>query len=76
VDYLICHILRIGGVLVCGGLVTLVVVIPLAGRIAGKGSTRTEFFSARAAFWCVMAGLAVLVLVSTGLAVRTALGGR
>jgi hypothetical protein len=76
VEHLFWHFLRVGSLLVIGGLVTLVLVIPFASKIPGRTTTRTEFFSARAAYWCVIAGLAILMVMSTGLAVRTALGGK
>ena len=75
-EYLGWHLLRVGYLLVIGGFVTLVLVIPLAGKFAGRTTTRTEFFSARAAYWCVMAGLGILTIISTAVAVRTALGGK
>ena len=73
-DYLFCHTLRLGVLLVGGGLATLVFVIPFAGKLPRTTTTRTDFFSARAAYWCVVAGLIILVLMSAGLAVRTAIG--
>jgi len=76
VDYAFWHILRLGLLLVFSGLVTLVLVIPLAGKISGRTTTRTDFFSARAAYWCVVAGLAILVVMSVGLAIKVALGGK
>lgn len=75
-DLLFRHLLRVGYLLVIGGLLTLVLVIPVAGSIAaGRTTTRTEFFSARAAYWCVIAGLGMLLLLGAGLAIRTAFGG-
>ena len=76
VEYLFWHLLRVGSLLVIGGLFTLILVIPFVGKIPGRTTTRTEFFSARAAYWCVIAGLAILMVMGTGLAVRTALGGK
>jgi len=61
---------------VIGGLVTLVLVIPFAARFPDEPPQEQSFFSARAAYWCVIAGLAILMVMSTGLAVRTALGGK
>jgi len=77
VERLFWHFSRLGYLLVIGGFLTLVLVIPLAGKIAaGRTTTRTEFFSARAAYWCVIAGLGMLLLLGAGLAIRTALGSK
>lgn len=72
--------LPIGGILVVIGFVILIYVIPKAGRRNRDSESRTEFYSGRAAYWCVVAGLFVLVTFATGLAVRftanTWLGGK
>jgi hypothetical protein len=51
------------GVLVVGGLVTLIVLIPAAGSDL---DVRTEFYSARAAYLCVIAGLVLFGVVAIG----------
>lgn len=72
--------LPMGGLLVAIGFVILIYVIPKAGRHNRDSESRTEFYSVRAAYWCVLAGLFVLVAFATGLAVRftanTWLGGK
>lgn len=76
-EHLFWHFLRVGYLLVVGGLFTLVLVIPLVGSVTSRRTTtKTEFFSARAAYWCVIAGLGILMLLGASLAVRTALGGK
>ena len=51
------------GVLVVGGLVTLIVLIPAAGS---NPEVKTEFYSARAAYLCVIAGLILFGVVAIG----------
>jgi hypothetical protein len=51
------------GVLVVGGLVTLIVLIPAAGSDL---DVKTEFYSARAAYLCVIAGLVLFGVVAIG----------
>ncbi len=72
--------LPMGGLLVVAGFVILIYVIPKAGRRNRDSDSRTEFYSVRAAYYCVLAGLFVLVAFATGLAVRytanTWLGGK
>jgi hypothetical protein len=51
------------GALVVGGLVTLIVIIPAAGS---RSDVKTEFYSARAAYLCVIAGLALFGIVAIG----------
>ena len=72
--------LPIGALLVALGFVGLIYLIPKAGRRNRDSESRTEFYSVRAAYWCVLAGLFVLVAFVTGLAVRytasTWLGGK
>lgn len=50
-------------VLVVGGLVTLIVLIPAAGS---NPEVKTEFLSARAAYFCVIAGLILFGVVAIG----------
>ena len=61
-----------GVVVAALGLVALVWFIPFFGQIKTV-RVRTEFFAARAAYWCVMAGLAILVIMSVSIAIRLAL---
>ena len=51
------------GALVIGGLVFLIVLIPVA---ASKSDVRTELYSVRAAYLCVVAGLILLGIVAVG----------
>lgn len=51
------------GALVVGGLVTLIVIIPAVGS---NPDVKTEFYSARAAYLCVVAGLMLLGAVAVG----------
>jgi hypothetical protein len=51
------------GVLVVGGLVTLIVLIPAAGS---NPDVKTEFYSARAAYLCVITGLLLFGVVAIG----------
>lgn len=44
------------------GLVSLVLLIPAIGCLTKSSDAKTEFYSARASYWCVVSGL-VLVLV-------------
>jgi hypothetical protein len=53
----------VAGVLIVGGLVTLIVLIPAAGS---NPDVKTEFFSARAAYFCVIAGLGLFGIVAIG----------
>jgi hypothetical protein len=53
-----------------GGMIVLVVLIPLVGKLKASTSVRTEFYSARAAYWCVLIGLAIVLIVSISVAVR------
>jgi hypothetical protein len=66
----------VGGVLIVGGLITLIVLIPAAGS---NSDIKTEFLSARAAYFCVIAGLVLLGVVAVGavsVRVMLTLGGR
>jgi hypothetical protein len=51
------------GALVVGGFITLIVLIPTAGS---NPDVKTEFYSARAAYVCVVAGLVLLGIVTIG----------
>lgn len=53
--------------LVVIGLVTLIFIIPAAGP---DYDLKTEFYSVRAAYFCVLAGLASLVIVAFGTVLR------
>jgi hypothetical protein len=53
----------VAGVLIVGGLVTLIVLIPAAGS---NPEVKTEFYSARAAYLCVITGLVVLGIIAIG----------
>jgi hypothetical protein len=79
-DYLVWGVFRWGIVLVLTGMIVLVVIIPLVGKLKPLMSVRTEFFSARAAYWCIIAGLGMLLIMSVSIATRFAiicrLGGR
>lgn len=48
------------------GLVVLVLVIPLCGSWLKDTEAKTEFFSARAAYWCVIMGLFLLGIAVAG----------
>lgn len=52
------------GTLVLGGLIFLISVIPAA---ASKSNIRTELYSVRAAYLCVIAGLILIGIVAIGL---------
>jgi hypothetical protein len=53
-----------------GGMIVLVFLIPLVCKLKTSTSVRTEFYSARAAYWCVLIGLAIVLIVSISVAVR------
>ena len=57
-----------GFALVLLGLVVLVRTIPVSALNAKERdvTVRTEFFSARAAYWCVISGLIVILITSIG----------
>lgn len=54
----------LGGFLVIVGLGSLLWLIPFLADRFQNSSARTEFYSARAAYWSVIAGLAVLVMLA------------
>ena len=56
-------LLAVAGALVVGGLSTLMYLIPSA---ASNREVKTEFYSARAAYLCVLAGLLLSVIVAIG----------
>ena len=53
----------VAGVLVVGGLVTLIVLIPAAGS---NPDVKTEFHSSRAAYLCIITGLILFGIVTIG----------
>ncbi len=63
------QLLRLGGLLVGIGFLVLIVFIPLFSWAVG-GETKTEFYSGRAAHWCVATGLFVLALTAIGVIVQ------
>jgi len=52
----------VGGV----ALLTLVVAIPAMGCLTKDSNTKTEFFSSRACYWGVVAGLALMIIAAVG----------
>jgi hypothetical protein len=54
----------LGGLLVIIGLGSLLWLIPFLADRFKNSSARTEFYSARASYWSVIAGLAVLVILA------------
>jgi uncharacterized PurR-regulated membrane protein YhhQ (DUF165 family) len=60
-------LIAIGGGLVLLAFATLVYLIP---RFTPKGDIKTEFYSARAALWCVFAALVVIVIAACGITVK------
>ncbi len=69
-------LLAVAGYLVVSGLVFLVVVIPAAGS---NPEVKTEFYSARAAYFCVISGLVLVGIVTIGILIAlimTGTGGR
>jgi hypothetical protein len=52
------------------GMIVLIVLIPLIGKLKASTSVRTEFYSARAAYWCVLIGLAIVLILSVSVAIR------
>jgi hypothetical protein len=63
------QLLRLGGLLIGIGFLVLVVFIPLFSWAIGS-ETKTEFYSGRAAHWCVAAGLLILALTAVGAIVQ------
>jgi hypothetical protein len=62
-----------GGILVALGFLILIYVIPKAGKRNRDSESRTEFHSVRAAYWCVLAGLLILVTLAVSLATQYAI---
>jgi hypothetical protein len=58
----------IGGLLVLVGMGSLLWLIPLLAEHFQKSEARTEFYSARAAYWCVVVGLGVLAVLAVSAA--------
>ncbi len=57
------------------GFLTLLLGIPLAARIRASNNIRTEFFTARAAYSCVLAGIGSGGLAIIGIVVRFVMAG-
>jgi len=76
----LCFTLPTGGCLVALGFLILIYIIPKAGKRNKDSESRTEFYSVRAAYWCVLAGLLVLltfaVSLATHYAISAAMGGK
>lgn len=79
-EYLVRATFLLGIATALGGMIALIALIPLAGRLKAFTSVRTEFYSARAAYWCVLAGLAILLIMTISIAIRfsiaSQIGGR
>lgn len=54
------------------GVVLLVIIIPILGRVSDQRN-RTDFLSARAAYWCIVAGTILLLLRALDLCLVDAL---
>jgi hypothetical protein len=80
VKILLCSALPIGILLVVGGFVVLINVIPKAGKKHRDSESRTEFYSVRAAYWSVIAGLFVLIVsvvsLASSYAISIGVGGK
>lgn len=57
------------------GLVFLVIVIPAIGCWTKGSDAKTEFYSARASYWCVLCGLMLILAAGVGAAVANAIKG-
>ena len=68
VKILLCSALPVGVLLVVAGFIILIYVIPKAGKKYKDSESRTEFYSVRAAYWSVLAGLFVLAVSVISLA--------
>jgi hypothetical protein len=70
----------VGTLLIVTGFVILIYLIPQAGKKHRDSECRTEFYSVRAAYWCILAGLLVVVAsvisIATRYAVSVFAGGR
>jgi len=54
----------VGGTLVFMGMGTLLWLIPFLAKQFQSSEARTEFYSARAAYWCVVVGLGILAVLA------------
>jgi hypothetical protein len=79
-EYFVWAVFRWSIAFAVGGMVVLVGVIPLVGKLKPSSSVRTEFYSARAAYWCVLVGLAMVLIMTVSIAIRFSImppiGGR
>lgn len=79
-EYLFWAVFRWGIAIAVGGMIVLVALIPLIGRLRPLTSVRTEFYSARAAYACVLVGLGMVLIMAISIAIRVAImptiGGR
>ncbi len=55
-----------GIAIVSVALAILVIGIPAIGYLTKESDTKTEFYSTRAAYWCVVAGLVLIVIAGLG----------
>lgn len=69
---LFAGLMTVSGYLIVGGLVTLLFIIPAAGS---DPEVKTEFYSSRAAYWCVISGVILMGIVVTGVVLAFGLGG-
>ena len=69
-ENLVPAVFHVGIAIALGGMIVLVAVIPLIGKLETFTSVRTEFYSARAAYWCVLAGLAMVLIMTISIAIR------
>jgi uncharacterized membrane protein len=60
------YLLALGIILIAGGFVTLLYMIPKLAMEFKESDARADFYSARAAYRSVIAGLGVIVLVALG----------
>jgi len=74
VSTLVWCTLPVGSLLVVLGFAILIYIIPKAGKKYRDSESRTEFYSVRAGYWCVLAGLFVIVTSAISLATRYAIG--
>jgi hypothetical protein len=69
-EYLVPTVFHLGIAIALGGMIVLVAVIPLIGKLKTFTSVRTEFYSARAAYWCVLTGLGMLLIMTLSIAIH------
>ena len=55
------------------GLLFLVLLIPASAYVMRSSEAKTEFYSARASYWCVICGLAVVLAAAFGAAIANAI---